>query len=204
MSLQDNPTFNLCGYKLRVQDYQQILCWARNINADPEQIIERLEDSELQVFDGETIKFEIRGTAIVSLVWDFELLPIEHFGWLEELSISTIGLKNSPSTPELAFNLPALQKLYCFENQLSSIDVSEASSLVLIDCADNNIKELNVDNCRNLRTLRCNGNQIESLNLDPLNSLEELNISQNKNLYNLDFIRRPNIKHLSQRRRRRR
>ena len=39
MSIQDNPTFNLCGYELRVQDYQQILYWARNINIDPEKVM---------------------------------------------------------------------------------------------------------------------------------------------------------------------
>ena len=154
VSIQDNPTFNLCGYELRVQDYQQILHWARNINIDPEKVVERLEDSELQVFDGETIKFEIRGTAITSLVWDFDLLPIEDFGWLEELSISVIGIKNNPTTTGMSFNLPALQKLYCSENKLSTIDISEAYNLVLIDCADNNIRDLNIESCKKLKNLK--------------------------------------------------
>ena len=159
VSMQDNPTFNLCGYELRVQDYQQILYWARKINMDPENIIERLEDSELQVFDGETIKFEIRGTAITSLVWDFQLLPTNDFGWMVELSISNLALKNNKSSFDAKFNLPTLQKLYCSENKLSSIDVTQAHDLFLIDCADNNIQELDITKCHSLKTLRCNNNR---------------------------------------------
>ena len=56
----------------------------------------------------------------------------------------------------MSFNLPALQKLYCSENKLSTIDISGSLQSRLIDCADNNIRDLNmkVAKIKNLKMQR--------------------------------------------------
>ncbi len=83
-------------------------------------------------------------------------------------------------------------QLDCDYSQLSSLNISNCSSLKELNCCNNFLKELNVSNKTSLHTLRCNDNQITQLDVTSCsalkelncrgNKLKELNVSKNKNL----------------------
>ena len=54
----------------------------------------------------------------------------------------------------------ALEQLYCYDNSLKSLDVSNNTALTELDCSGNSLKSLDVSNNKALTTLRCFGNQI--------------------------------------------
>ena len=152
--IQERATFKLCDYDLKVQDYQQILVWAKELNRDPEYIFEKLEDAEYQAFEGDTLKLEIKGSAIVTLVWDFNELPLNHFQWIDDLSIANIVFKNGSGDEGLFLNLPALRRLYCPENRLKQLELTNTPELRLLDCSENALTSLSLSNNQKLEILR--------------------------------------------------
>ncbi|MDR2962402.1 MAG: InlB B-repeat-containing protein [Bacteroidales bacterium] len=65
----------------------------------------------------------------------------------------------------------ALTELYCNNNQLTSLDVSELVNLKILYCTTNNLTSLNVSNCKNLDVLFCSNNQLSSLDLSKNSAL---------------------------------
>lgn len=59
----------------------------------------------------------------------------------------------------------ALQELHCWNNNLTSLDLSQNTELIEVVCADNALTNIDVSNSANLDHLDCNGNQLTSLNL---------------------------------------
>ena len=59
---------------------------------------------------------------------------------------------------------PNITQLFCDNNQITSLDLSNQTSLYLLDCYYNQITSLDVSHL-NLGVLRCNNNQLTSLNL---------------------------------------
>ena len=55
--------------------------------------------------------------------------------------------------------------LYCYDNQLTSLDVSSCSALTYLYCNDNQLIYLDVSSCSNLILLDCSNNQLECLNV---------------------------------------
>ncbi len=103
--------------------------------------------------------------------------------------------------------LTDLQKLYCYSNKLSELDVSQNTKLTLLFCYSNSLSELDVTSNTELTNLKCDNNDLTELdvsknpNLQFLychsNDLDELDVSsnpkltelycQNNNLYELDL-----------------
>ena len=54
---------------------------------------------------------------------------------------------------------PNLQKLYCYDNQLTELDVSKNKELKHLDCDNNQLTSLQLDDCTNLGTYNCDGNE---------------------------------------------
>jgi Leucine-rich repeat (LRR) protein len=73
-----------------------------------------------------------------------------------------------------------LKTLYCYGNQLSSLDVSGLSSLEDLNCEDNQLSSLDASGLSNLKYLDCNYNQLTSLNVSGLSNLTHLNCSINQ------------------------
>ena len=69
----------------------------------------------------------------------------------------------------------ALTYLGCYSNQLTSLDVSANTALILLYCEDNQLTSLDVSNASALSLLNCSYNQLTSLD-----------ISTNTALYTLD------------------
>ena len=54
---------------------------------------------------------------------------------------------------------PNLKKLYCADNNLTSLDVSQNTALEHLDCDNNQLTSLQLDDCTNLGTYNCDGNK---------------------------------------------
>lgn len=76
-------------------------------------------------------------------------------------------------------NCFTLEKLSCDNNQLTKLDLSKLGKLTKLDCGNNQLTELNVQNCPNLKELQCSANFLSNLVLDKNGKLEEFNIRNN-------------------------
>ena len=74
----------------------------------------------------------------------------------------------------------ALKTLRCYNNPLTSLDMSNCTALTYLDCAPTSsytgtkLTSLNVSGCTNLETLYCYNTNISSLDVTPCKSLREL------------------------------
>ena len=85
-----------------------------------------------------------------------------------------------------------LRVLNCYENQLTSLNVTQNNKLEWLSCHLNNLSTLDVSNCTELGLLQCWGNSIASLDLNSctklghlscaFNSLSSLDVSNNSDL----------------------
>ncbi|CAA6828880.1 MAG: Internalin-like protein (LPXTG motif) Lmo0331 homolog [uncultured Aureispira sp.] len=88
-----------------------------------------------------------------------------------------------------------ITRLYCDTNNLTTIDVSQNTSLIELRCSMNQLTSLNVTQNTNLIQLRCKLNQLTSLNVAQntaltyldcaYNQLSALNVTQNTSLVTL-------------------
>ena len=76
----------------------------------------------------------------------------------------------------------ALTVLYCYENQLTSLDVSLNTALTFLHCSGNQLTSLDVSKNTALTILYCSYNQLTSLDVSEydLTALTELNCDGNK------------------------
>ncbi len=109
--------------------------------------------------------------------------------------------------------LTDLQKLYCYSNNLSELDVSQNTKLTLLFCYSNNLSGLDVSSNLDLTNLKCDNNNLTELDVSQnadlqflychANDLDELDVSnnpkltelycQNNNLYELDLSRNSSL-----------
>jgi hypothetical protein len=70
-------------------------------------------------------------------------------------------------------------KLYCSNNQLSTLDLLNLSNLAVLVCENNNMTFLNLSGCIGLSELNCSNNKLTNLDLDESKLLTQLNCSNN-------------------------
>ena len=117
---------------------------------------------------------------------DTEIQVSEASAFTGEIDCSSINI--SDLTGIEAFT--ALTVLYCGNNQLTSLDVSNNTALTQLYCLENNLTSLDVSNNTSLLGLNCNYNQLISLDVNTaltelgcgINNLSSLDLSQNTNL----------------------
>ncbi len=68
----------------------------------------------------------------------------------------------------------ALTRLYCYGNQLTSLDVSKNIELTLLYCNNNQLTSLDVSKNIELTSLSCSDNQLTSLDVSKNTALEKL------------------------------
>jgi len=119
---------------------------------------------------------------------------------LDRLSCTEIGL----TALDLSGN-PVLDYLNCSDNQLTTIDLSYNSLLTRALFENNNVgPELDLINTVSLEEINCSNNPIEqilnvssSVNLEKIlceeTSLIEIDLSENYNLFIVDFYTNPNL-----------
>ena len=74
----------------------------------------------------------------------------------------------------------ALETLWCYNNQLTSLDVSKNTALETLDCSENQLTLLDVSKNTALETLWCYNNQLTSLDVSKNTALIDLNCSENQ------------------------
>ena len=79
-----------------------------------------------------------------------------------------------------------LSILYCWGNEITTLDVSNNTALFQLFCNSNNISSLKLGNLSNLRDLDCSSNNISSLDLANCTALQSLECFLNK-LTSLDI-----------------
>ena len=107
---------------------------------------------------------------------------------LEERGAIT-SLKGIEHFPELAY-------LYCFYNEIASLDLSANTELIYVDCGGNRLTELDVSSNTALMGLRCGKNGLTSLELSQNAELVGLDCMSNK-LKTLDLSQNTALEQLS-------
>ena len=69
---------------------------------------------------------------------------------------------------------PALERLDCYSNRLTALDVSRNAALQYLDCGDNQLAALDVSQNAALAWLSCGGNQLTALDVSRNTALKEL------------------------------
>jgi hypothetical protein len=94
-SVAQTARFRIGDYAWCEPDYRQILLWAEAMDLEPLAVIEGLlaglsetHTEDLPRWAG--TRFE--EGRIVSLVWNFDLLPLHSFEWVDELRITSLFL----------------------------------------------------------------------------------------------------------------
>ncbi len=107
----------------------------------------------------------------------------DNFFTAEELSnITSINIydyRSSILSLEGIKYFTALDTLYCYSGELTSLDVSGLTSLKTLYCHSNKLTSLTVSGCTALEEFRCNNNQLVSLNVRGLTSLKIFSCSKN-------------------------
>lgn len=86
--------------------------------------------------------------------------------------------------------------LYCYSNQLTSLDISKNTTLQMLDCNENKLTSLDVSKNTALTMLYCSYNQLSSLKLSKNTALTELWCDGNK-LKSLDVSKNTALTMLS-------
>ena len=111
------------------------------------------------------------------------------------VKVIDVDKKNIHSLKGIEF-FPNLKKLYCSENQLTELDVSQNKELEYLDCVGNQLTELDVSQNPALKDLYCSENQLTELDVRSNTALERLFCQKNQ-LTSLDVSQNTNLARLS-------
>lgn len=90
-----------------------------------------------------------------------------------------VSKKNISNLSGIEF-FPNLRELACYDNQLTSLDVSQHPELQRLQCSKNNLTSLDVSQNPALWILLCSGNQLTSLDVSQNLKLRELDCKNNQ------------------------
>ena len=107
------------------------------------------------------------------------------YDYLQKLDISSNPIKrldcyNNALTSLNISGCVDLTVLDCHLNALTSLDVQYCSAMTLLDCQKNQLTSLSLAGCLSLKDLDCSNNCLSELSLQGLNSLESLAIYANQ------------------------
>ena len=88
----------------------------------------------------------------------------------------------------------SLERLECYRNNLSDLDVRNNTKLTYLDCSANQLTELDVSKNSALEYLFCNMNLLTDINLKENTALLEFDCSHNDNITSLDVSKNTGLK----------
>ncbi len=196
--------FRIGEHLLREPDYRQILRWAEAGGMRPEEVLQRLAESVFELTRSKDpndplIRFSIEDGALLSVVWDFELLPFIPDSWVFGLLIREFGFYGvGPDAINiLRPDLPMLTVLACARGSLERLDLSKVPGLTKLTCLGNKqLTELDLTPVPDLIRLDCRANSLTDLDLTPVPRLTEFICTYN-NLSKLDLTPVPGLSKLS-------
>jgi len=185
--------FRIGNYEFCDPDYRQILQWAKALKLEPDEVVQRLDGSSVNTIWHGSFGFVVENGAIISLVLDFNLLPLTVFEWMEGLIIRDLGFKGKPEvSPQLALRLSFLNRLYCCRINLTELDLSKVPGLTYLWCSENQLTELDLSKVPGLTLLQCFRNPLTELDLSKVPGLTYLWCSDNQ-LTELDLSKVPGL-----------
>ena len=108
-------------------------------------------------------------------------VPTANISGVTSLNVSNYNIADLTGIEDFI----ALINLNCFDNQLTSLDVSNNTALTGLSCSNNQLTSLDVSNSTALTILSCSNNQLTSL--DVSNNTDLINLScSNNQLTSLD------------------
>lgn len=111
----------------------------------------------------------------------------------EAESVSGVGVYNrNISSLEGIQSFTNIEVLYCYSNQLTSLDVTQNPKLVTLFCDTNQLTSLDVSQNPKLETLSAKFNQLTSIDVNQNPNLEWLIFSLNQ-LTSIDVTQKPNL-----------
>ena len=119
------------------------------------------------------------------------LKGIEFFPNLEKLYC----YNNKLTSLDVSKN-PELKELKCYNNKLTELDVRQNAQLKVLECYENQLTELDVRQNAQLETLYCDTNQLSSLDVSKNTALKNLTCHSN-NLSSLDVTQNTGLEYLS-------
>ena len=195
--------FRIGQYEWCEPDYQQIIIWAKALSLKPEEVVHRLLEGKMPRFvqsgDAEWTKTVFTDGKLRRLNWNFDLLPIESFEWVDGLALTHLALfrpgLQSKRIPEMSFRLPALTHLLCNRVGLSELDLSSVPNLKCLNLGWENLTTLDISSVPQLTYLCCGETQITKLDLSNVPTLTSLVLEANQ-LTELDLSNVPMLKAL--------
>jgi hypothetical protein len=127
-------------------------------------------DGEIQVWEAKKIK-----RLFLTELNLYNVTGIEEFSGLLELYCGNNHLMSLD-----LHNAINLQTLFCYYNELSSLNIEGITSLEVVYCQKNQLTTLNINNSLNLRALTCQYNKIHHLDMSNLTHLITLNCVENE------------------------
>ncbi|MBQ5737498.1 MAG: hypothetical protein IIV55_00425 [Alistipes sp.] len=178
VSRTDSYTFTIeceelpCYYRaFMIVDEGIIYGATRNIYADDRDILVKFyEDTS-----GDNWKYNTNWCSDLPLR-DWYGVETNDEGRVVELHLSNNNLTGGGSLS----GLDALECLYCWENQLTTLDVSGCTALEELYCFDNQLTRLDVSGCTSLEGLLCAINQLTMLDVSGCTALESLSCGSNQ------------------------
>lgn len=138
---------------------------------------------------GETKKNEGDVAALKKIIQDQKARgaiiseDIDDYSWYNidgEYRLTDIHWNNKYLSGDISFDgLPYLSTLWCTNNNLNNLDVSNNAKLTTLYCYDNNIKSLDISNNLLLEILDCYNNNISELILGSNTSLTHIRCGRN-------------------------
>lgn len=114
----------------------------------------------------------------------------------EALAVEYLDISNSniiDLTGLLSFT--NLKFLYCFNNNLTSLDLNALTHLERVDCYQNALTSIHVNNLMQLKRLDCTANALPNLNVNGMPNLEDLRCGSNQ-LTSLNLLGTMGLKNL--------
>ncbi len=118
------------------------------------------------------------------------LTGIEHF-----TALTYLDCYNNQLTSLNVSDCTELETLMCSDNRLTSLDVSKNTELGWLNCSENQLRSLDVSKNTALGSLYCSGNRLTSLDVSKNMNLYTLACSDNQ-LTSLDLSQNTNLKSL--------
>ena len=117
-------------------------------------------------------------------------LSAEEISKVTEITCLASGIKSLVGIEHFT----GLKELYCYDNQLMTLDVSKNKELEILNCFRNQLTSLDVSQNTKLRSFNCSENQLTELHLNSqlkmlycqYNNLAALDVSSNPNMTDLD------------------
>ncbi len=127
-------------------------------------------------------KAYLLGNTIINANGDSEIQITEAANYTSSMNCYSLNISDLTGI-EAFTNLDALN---CALNNLTSLDLSQNTSLTEVICESNNLTSLILPTTGNLFTIECRFNQITTLDLSQVNNVSFLN-AEGSGLYNLDL-----------------